>query len=301
MLTITEKQNITTSLTDYVARYNSQNAASKSLKGVSSATISQVLNGNWDLIKDTMWRNIASQIGYTSNIWEPVETRDFKILSYILQDAQSNGLVFGITGEAGTGKSFALKQYAAGHKRAYLLQCNEYWNRKYFLGELLSSMGRDYSGLTVAEMMGEVVRILKSTESPLIIMDEADKLTDQVLYFFITLYNQLEDHCGIVLVATDHLEKRVKKGLRLNKRGYKEIFSRIGRKFIELKGVGSTDITQICLANGLTDRKDIRMVMEESEGDLRRVKRKIHALKKSLDANKPKDTLNNTPQSLDHP
>lgn len=285
MLTITEKQNITTALADYVGRYDSQNAASKSLKGVSSATLSQVLNEHWELIKDTMWRNIASQIGYSANTWESVETRDFRILSHILKDAQSNSLVFGITGEAGSGKSFALKQYDATHKRAYLLQCNEYWNRKYFLAELLTSMGRDYSGLTVSEMMGEVVRVLKTNDKPLIIMDEADKLSDQVLYFFITLYNQLEDHCGIVLIATDHLEKRVKKGLRLNKKGYKEIYSRIGRKFIELKGVSSTDITQICLANGLSERKQIKTVIEESEGDLRRVKRKIHALKKAANQN----------------
>lgn len=281
MLTQEEKQKIANSLSDYVIRYESQNAASKSLKNVSSATISQVLNDKWASINDSMWRNIAAQTDYSQNSWKAVQTRDYKLLNHILNDAQENSLVFGVIGDAGSGKSFALRQYDATHKRAFLLQCNEYWNRKYFLSELLTSMGRDYSGLTVAEMMNEVVRKLKSLESPLIIMDEADKLTDQVLYFFITLYNQLEDHCGIVLVATDHLEKRLKRGLRLNKKGYKEIYSRLGRKPIELKGVSSTDITQVCLANGLNDRKQIKIVIEESEGDLRRVKRKIHALKKA--------------------
>ena len=89
-------------------------------------------------------------------------------------------------------------------------------------------------------------------------MDEADKLSDQVLYFFITLYNQLEDHCGIVLLATDYLEKKIRKGLRLNRKGYKEIYSRIGRRFIPLRAVNLTDITGVCIANGITDKNKSR-------------------------------------------
>ncbi|MBN2668779.1 MAG: ATP-binding protein [Bacteroidales bacterium] len=274
-----QKQQIAEKLQEYAQRYASQNKAANSLKGVSSATVSQVLNGNWSLIKDEMWRNIATQIGFNENQWQVVETRDFKALTHILTDAQYNSMVFGVIGDAGTGKSFCAKHYVQNHKRAYLLSCNEYWNRKYFLAELLRQMGEDHSGLTVAEMMMEVVSKLKKQEQPIIIMDEADKLTDQVLYFFITLYNQLEDHCGIALLATDHLAKRVKKGLRLNKKGYKEIYSRIGRKFIELPGIGSTDVSQICRANGINENKTIKDIFQDSERDLRRVKRKIHATK----------------------
>lgn len=278
-MTNQEKEQITQELGVYVTVHGSQNQAANTLKGVSSATVSQMLNRNWEKIKDEMFRTVAAQIGYSPERWEVVETRDFKAVSKLLNDAQKFHNVFAVTGEAGSGKSIALKQYANAHKRAHLLQCNEYWNRKYFLAELLMTMGRDASGLTVSELMTEVVRQLKKQQSPLIIMDEADKLSDQVLYFFITIYNQLEDHCGIVLVATDHLDKRIKKGLRLNKKGYKEIYSRIGRKCIELKGVGPSDIMQVCAANGITDRKIIKEIIGDSEADLRRVKRKIHALK----------------------
>lgn len=278
-MTNMDKEQITQELERYIARYDSQKQAANTLKGVSSATVSQLLNHNWEKIKDEMFRTVSAQIGYNPNRWELVETRDFKTVSKLLADAQQYHNVFAITGEAGSGKSVSLRNYANNNKRAHLLQCNEYWNRKYFLAELLTAMGRDASGLTVSELMTEVVRQLKKQNSPLIIMDEADKLSDQVLYFFITLYNQLEDHCGIVMAATDHLDKRIKKGLRLNKKGYKEIYSRIGRKCIELKGVGITDVTQVCAANGITDRKSIKEIIGDCESDLRRVKRKIHALK----------------------
>lgn len=278
MINVEQKQQIKNALIAYIEQKGSQNKASKTI-GVSGATLSQIVNSNWENIADEMWRKVSAQIGSKDNEWLTVRTRDFQLLEHLLTDAQEHSNVYGICGDAGSGKTEALKAYEKDNKNVFRMSCNEFWNRKYFLAELLSAMGRDYSGLTVAEMMGEAVRVLKSAEQPLLILDEADKLTDQVLYFFITLYNHLEDHCGIILIATDHLEKRIKRGLKLNKKGYKEIYSRIGRKFIELKGVGSSDIQQICIANGIEDNKLIKEIIEDSEFDLRRVKRKIHALK----------------------
>jgi DNA transposition AAA+ family ATPase len=278
-----QKENIVNALRKYCERYESQNRAAASLKDVSAATISQMVNGNWELIKDEMWRNVASQTGYRDDKWIAVETVNFRLLNSLLRDVQDNALVVAITDEAGTGKSFALEHYVENNRQAYLLCCNEYWNRKMFLTELLAAMGRNCTGYTVGEMMQEVVRGLKIQERPLLIFDEADKLSDHVLYFFITLYNQLEDECGIVLCATNYLEKRLKCGIKLNKKGYKEIWSRIGRKCIELKGVSSGDITQICEKNGISEKKTIDLILSDSEGDLRRVKRKVYAvIKKRL-------------------
>ena len=275
---LTKKQ-IADALQKYCEHKGSQNKAANSLKGVSAATISHILNGEWGLIKPEMWRGIAAQIGVKKDTWQAVETRDYMLLTALLTDSQSNALVLAITGEAGTGKTYAVRQYVSSHREAYLLSCADYWNKRMFLTELLATMGRDAGGYTISEMMGEVVRCLKAAENPLIILDEADKLSDYVLYFFITLYNQLEDHCGIVLLSTDHLAKRIHRGRKLNKKGYKEIFSRIGRKFIELRGLGAADITAVCRANGVSDAEMIKSVIDDCEGDMRRVKRKIHALK----------------------
>jgi len=272
----TEKERIREALVHYCEHKGSQNKAANSLKGVSSAVISKLLNGEWDLIANEMWRNIAAQIGFNAHEWVVVKTKDFQVLSLLLRDAQEHANVLAVVGDAGSGKSLAIREYSKGNKRVFNLCCNEYWNRKMFMQELLSEMGRDSSGYTVGEMMSEIVSRLKVLEKPIIVMDEADKLSDNVLYFFISLYNKLEDHCGIMLCATDHLEKRIKRGLKLNKKGYKEIYSRIGRRFIPLRGVGSHDITQVCIANGVSETKKIKEIIAESDYDLRRVKRMIH-------------------------
>jgi DNA transposition AAA+ family ATPase len=283
-----QKTNICTTLRSYCDRYkdatkkNDQgiNKAAASLKNVSPATISQMLSGNWDLITDEMWRNVASQVGHKDGKWSPVETTNFGMINRVLDEAKDNSLVLALTGDAGSGKTFSLNHYKETHSRVYLLCCNEYLNRKLFLTELLTALGRkDHTG-TVGEMISEVVRCLSVQEAPLLILDEADKLSDQVLCFFVTLYNQLEDKCGIVLCATNFLEKRLRRGVKLNKRGYNEIWSRIGRKCIELKGVLTSDVVAICEANAITDKKMIDVVLGDSEGDLRRVKRKVYAILK---------------------
>lgn len=274
-----EKLEIRDRLVGYCEQKGSQNKAANSLNGVSPATVSKIINGDWALINEVMWRGIAAQIGVKQKSWNIVETRDFKTLANLFADAQENAMVMAVCGEAGSGKSLAIRNYAESQSNVFVLCCNEYWNRKLFLQELLREMGRNPNGDTVGEMMASIVGNLKKMENP-IIMDEADKLSDQVMYFFITLYNQLEDHCAIVMVATDYLEKKIKKGLRLNKKGYKEIYSRIGRKFIMLKGVGINDITEVCVANGITAKGDIKSVIEDCDGDLRRVKRRCHAISK---------------------
>jgi len=285
MITEIEKTNICAALREYCAQKGSQNKAANSLDGVSSATISKMLAGDWELINEVMWRSVAAQIGYAKKSWNIVETRNYRALQTIFADAQENSLVFAIHGESGFGKSCAAGIYAENNANVFVLSCAEYWNRKMFLSELLKSMGRTTTNETVAVMMQTIINALKKMETPLIIIDEADKLNDKVLTFFITLYNSLEDHCGIILMATNYLEKLVENGLRQNKKGYKEIFSRIGRKFIKLEDTSTDDVVSICVANGVTDKPTIKKIIEDCDGDFRRVKRKVHAVLKSKSAN----------------
>ena len=278
MITNEEKEMIRVRLGEYCEMKGSQKRAATSLVGVSPATVTQIVTGKWELINEKMWRSIAAQIGVKQTRWNIVETRNYRALSDIFADAQENALVLAVCGEAGTGKSLTAAHYGAENPNVYVLACSEYWNRKTFLRELLRVMGKNPAGDTVGDMVDDVVMALKRRENPLIILDEADKLSDQVMFFFITFYNKLEDYCGIVLMATDYLEKKVRRGLRLNKKGYKEIYSRIGRRFVAMPGLSATDISDVCRANGVEGLREIETVKKDCEGDLRRVKRKCHAL-----------------------
>lgn len=283
-MTQTEKTAIAAKLRAYVESKESQNAAAKSLRGVSAATVSQILNGKWELIADEMWRTVANQIGYDSRQWSVIETEGYRRMTDVLTDAQQNSLVMAVVGDAGCGKSQAIKNYAANNRGVIALSCSEYWNRKEFLTELLQSLGVEAGGSTVADMVREAIRQLKRREGVLIVLDEADKLSDQVLHFFITIYNKLEDMVGIVLCATQYLKKRIERGVVNNRKGYKEIYSRIGRKFIPMPVVNGSDIKAVCRANGLEDTREIARIIDDADNDLRRVKRLVCALKLKANA-----------------
>lgn len=116
-------------------------------------------------------------------------------------------------------------------------------------------------------------------------------MTDSVFSYFISIYNRLENKSGIVFLSTDYIKRRVENGLRYNKKGYKEINSRIGRKFFDVNVATEQDIYAICQANGLTDLAEIKRVQREAaqgEYDLRRVKRVVHACKRIQEAQRMK-------------
>ncbi len=274
-----EKQQISLLLKEYCEKMGSQNRAAHSLVGISTATVSKMLAGVWDTISDDLWRSVASQIGHDWSQWQIVKTGAYRRMEFLMEQAKDESMVIAITGYAGCGKTEAIKNYAKSRKNVYHLMCSEYWSRPTFIGKLLKALGKD-TGWSITDQMDCIVETLNSADAPLIILDEADKLRDQVLYFFISLYNQLEGHCGIILVATEYLKNRIERGVRLKRKGYEEIYSRIGRKFVQLQVINGEDIAAVCKANGVTDAKTIQDIIAGSECDLRRVKRAVWAAKK---------------------
>lgn len=97
------------------------------------------------------------------------------------------------------------------------------------------------------------------------------------------MYNNLEDRCGVVFLSTDYIKRRISNGLRYGRKGYKEIFSRIGRKYFDLEPTSAQDVYAICTANGITSREEIDKIIKEGDGcdfDLRRIKKSVHRLKR---------------------
>jgi Cdc6-like AAA superfamily ATPase len=288
-MTQQQKTEIVRLLEIYIGQFSSQAAAAASLnKWTSEATIIQMRKNNWDKISDEMWRTVGKHVGWNASTgWTLVETLNFQTLLTLFGDAKDFSNVFAITGEAGTGKSATASWFARHRENVYHISCAEFWNRKMFLSEILRKMGKENTGFNVAEMMEAIVSGLLKQDRPLLILDEADKLSDQVLYFFITLYNMLQGHCGMVLMATDFLQKRIMKGVRNNKKGYNEIISRVGRKFIKLQpAFTKTEIELICKANEVEQPAEIAEIFNGCENDLRRVERLIFKIKQQRLAKK---------------
>ena len=270
-----EKELIASRLRDYCTKQGGQNKAANTLTGVSAATISKILNSAWETIADGMWQSISKQISGRSEGWSIVPTTVYDELTELLHCAQVDSQVMGIVGSAGCGKSASIRHYSEAHEEVITVTCSEYQNRTSWLSAVMETMGLDPRGMSVSEKITTIVRKLRQMDTPLLILDESDKMSDQVLYFMITLYNELEGHCGLVLCATAYLEKRLLKGLRSGRKGYEEVYSRIGRQCIHLSAISPEDISLVCTANGISGERKVRKIATEAECDLRRVRRAV--------------------------
>ena len=282
-----EKKVIVANLKSYIERYPSQNKAAGSLEGISAGTLSSMLNGNWSRISDSMWTKVAEQVKPTGSSsatgWTIVETGAFQEISYAMQDAQEYMNVTWVVGEAGCGKTTTGRLYAESHKEAFYILCSEDMLKGEFVRTIARRLGIRSEGYTVRELWQAIIDSIIQMERPLIIFDEADKLPESVFQYFISMYNNLEDRCGVVFLSTDYIKRRISNGLRYGRKGYKEIFSRIGRKYFDLEPTSAQDVYAICTANGITSRDEIDKIIKEGDGcdfDLRRIKKSVHRLKR---------------------
>ena len=277
MINETNKTEIAKLLAVYVQGFTSQAKAASQLKDVSEATIIQMINNKWAFIADQMWLKVGKQVGWNKKQIEIVETQDVRTLVEFFEIAREEGANFGITGNPGSGKTFTAEWYAHMNRKnaVYHIACSEYWNKKMFLSQILEKMGIINTGFNVAEMMNAIVSNLRRQHQPLLIIDEIDKVSDNVLYFYITLYNELKGLCGIVMLGTDYLSKRIDRGVLRNTKGFKEIYSRLGSKFITLDCTDKKEVIEICKAHGITEPLDIQEIFNTYKGDLRAIDRKV--------------------------
>lgn len=286
-LTTEMKEQVRSALIAYRSNYPTLNRAAESLQGVSSATVSQLCNGKYELISDEMFIRIASQIGFAFDSWTLHEGKTFKEITFALSDAQAYKNVTWIVGDAGCGKTTAAIEYRRTHRNVFYILCSEDMRRSDFVREIAKQVGAPTDTTNLRDMLENAISMISFLGNPLLVFDEGDKLTDSVFNYFISIYNRLEGHSGIVFLSTDYIKRRMEAGLRYNKKGYKEINSRIGRRFFDVSPTEENDIYAICQANNLTDRADIEEVLKDakrSDNDLRRVKRCIHRQKRIIEA-----------------
>lgn len=279
-----EKDAIRESLQAYVAKYPSQTKAAGSLKNISVGTVSNILNGLYEKISDDMFRNVASQVrSINAPGWQVVETGAYQEITGVSSDAQRWRNVTWVVGEAGCGKTTTSRVYLQEHKEVFYVLCSEDMKKGDFVREIARTVGIRTEGCNIREVWSLILDDIIQMDAPLLVFDEADKLTEPVFHYFISLYNKLEEKCGVVFLSTDYIAKRISNGLKYKKPGYKEFYSRIGRKFYELEPTDANDVYTICTANGVTEKKDIDCVIKEAAScdfDLRRVKKSIHKVKR---------------------
>lgn len=125
-------------------------------------------------------------------------------------------------GEAGIGKTFAVKRYKYENAGVVLIEADLGYRPKVLFSEIHKKLGFDGHG-TVHSMMLDIIDKLKSS-GRLIIVDEAEHLPYTSLELLRRIYDKAE--VGILLVGMP----RLMKNLKGDKKEYAQLYSRVGIK-----------------------------------------------------------------------
>lgn len=278
------KHKIVDALAQRIANRKMSNEQCANQIGIAGATISVVLNRKWvdndKLVSDKMWNKIRAWLGMADEWIVVTEDKNYKRVRNVCNEAKRKSHARAISAAPGTGKSCALQSYSKDNSNVFYVECGDYWTKKVFLAKLKAAMGLKPQHLQgIADMVEEIINALRSMNRPLLIIDEADKLKDNTLTFFITFYNELTGACGFVLSGSEFFEKHMEKFARLNKKGYREILSRFGGEFIHLHDLTEDRVTAIAHANGITEEESVSTIINKANGDIRIVQRIIEDIK----------------------
>jgi DNA transposition AAA+ family ATPase/predicted XRE-type DNA-binding protein len=267
----------------------SQSKAANAIGNTSSTAINFIVNKKWEdddkLISAEQWNRVAAWLGINQGWNIDTTYRNYKRISNHADNCQKNSIAAAIIGEPGLGKSQTLKSFSATRSNVFYIECAEYWTKKVFLNKLKQSMGMDVEPASISDMVDDITsRLLSFTEpKPLVIIDEADKLSDNILSFFNSIYNITIYKCGFVLAGAPYLKQRLDKGVRLNKKNYKEAWDRVGKGYITLSEIQAKELRNICLINGIESEEHINRVTNSAENSLRRVKSTIATIKREIE------------------
>jgi len=278
MIAVNQKQEVVGLLQGKIQKLNlSANAAAKQI-GMSGASLSKILNHKWDDLSDGLWRLAMAWLGFKED-WVVAEIRNFKRLHNICKDAKTSSIAIAVSDRPGCGKTIALEQFSKKYENSFYIECEEHFTKAVFLRKLGKVMGLTLVG-SVSEMVDSIINRLLKLRSPLVIIDEFDKLKDSALNLVKTFMNKTRRKAGFVLCGAPYFKKRIDSGVLRDNQGYAEIFSRFGGEFQKLKGVSKSDIEMICRSNGVESVEVInRIIGELGDKDLRKLERLIHRQK----------------------
>lgn len=194
----------------WIESRNYTQAALARLSRISSSSLNQIIKGAYATSPSKLLSHVESAMRHADETSghgvAAVETSVFR-MAYTACDMARRYRNFSVFAAfVGTGKTFAIKHYAASHPNTYVLEATPTMTPQ----SLTKQLARMVVGLekgSIADRFDQVVASLKNTDS-LIIVDEAETLTPNQLHTI----RRIRDlaNIGIVLTGTEYLTGLIK-------------------------------------------------------------------------------------------
>lgn len=268
-----EKTQLQQEVKDLILVYMEQKKVSQNkladLLGVSPATVSNIVNELWERLNEAMLLKIKSF--FKSAAWVVIETTNFTIIQDCCKKARKRKLLTGIIGFTGAGKTIALQNYYTNNPNTFMVTCARTMRVKQFLAEILKALGVNYLASDY-EMVKQIIEILNKKSNPLLIIDEASKLSPNALMYIQDIWDGIESNAGLVIAGVEYLFDNLKKSADKNKLGMPEFYGRVS-SWQYLQEPSKPEIEAICQNNGVSDMAQIKTMYRL--GNFRHVRNSI--------------------------
>ena len=214
-------------LNDYLVKKQVSKVKLSKKIGVSNAVLTYVDQKQWDMVSEDMLLKIINALKVDSNgQYQLIKTENFNTVQTLCADAANRHMMFGLIGFTGAGKTTALNQYYLSTPNVYYVECKNIMNRKQFFASILTELGVSVAG-TVYDMVTRIIDEFNSKKNPVLIIDEAGKLSHTLILDIHDLRNATQNNLGIILSGCEYFKDNLETAVKRDKQGIPEFYSRV--------------------------------------------------------------------------
>ncbi|MCT4613616.1 MAG: ATP-binding protein [Marinifilaceae bacterium] len=298
-LTIQHKEGITNEMLSYIQRHSMSNNDFAKKSGVNPAFVSLMISKKKE-VKDAWYLKVANYVGYSMKreYWPLRKTDEFIEVFNAIADAREMQVNKTVIGETGCGKTTAAAKYQASFPlHTYIITITDDHTKRVMYQDLCELMNLSTAG-TAIKMRKRIVNSMKKMRlngnDPVLIIDEAENMTEKMLQSLKAFYDSLEGQCPIVLLGTSQFLQMLESLSRKNKQGIPQFYSRFKAGIIRLDPIDRS------FSQFLENIKDNKLIdlLRKTCNDYRELHDRLVYALKSLD--RTGENLNYETYSLIH-
>jgi len=265
-----EKEQIALAVERFQQDKGVSNAELAKRSGINPAMVTHVKNRKFDdysngtAIPLSVFSALAKVVGLGVEV---VETEGYRAMIAHLITLKEWSYAGVIDGSTGTGKTFAINDFQRQFPNAtFKITAAADFTPKRFMQELGGLLGLNIYD-TQYDLRGHIQKALSGMVKPIIIIDEAENLTDHNYSSIKAIYDAMEERCGIVLVGANNywsnLQAKARRN-RLRAHCFPQIVSRFRAHVLHVPTMSVKDVTVAANRFGIVDKGSITSLHQSS-------------------------------------
>jgi DNA transposition AAA+ family ATPase len=227
------KKEVLSELLNARKNFDGSGAAFARQYGISASVFSRIKNGETDkMLADAQWLQIGRVLGVQPNKrkWNVAKTDVFDVIKEEVLFCKEHSKARMFVDACGIGKTFTARYLSKTVKNCFYVDASQARTKMEFVKLIARTIGVPDSGYYV-RILEDIKYYLHVIPQPVIIIDEAGDLDYGAFLELKSLWNATENVCGWYLMGAEGFKAKVERGIKSQRVGFREIFSRFSERY----------------------------------------------------------------------